>query len=92
MAMLKRNCDICKWSDYPIQAKEAPCENCHAGSHYEPFPLTNADHIRSMTDEELAAWLVLAEVRILEKQPKLNKSAMLKDWLDWLKQEVEDNE
>ena len=30
------------------------CRGCFEGSNYKPKPLTNADRIRSMTDEELA--------------------------------------
>lgn len=50
---------------------------------------TNADKIRQMPDEELAAWLTFVENKILEKQPKLERAALEADWLEWLKQEVE---
>ena len=52
---------------------------------YEPpQPKTNADRIRSMTDEELAEYLdgVCHDLwQMFVKDPK-------KMWLDWLKQEV----
>lgn len=32
----------------------ANCPGCWEGSHYRPKPMTNADRIRSSTDEELA--------------------------------------
>lgn len=41
-----------------------------------PKPLTNADHIRSMTNEELAEFFA--------SQSKIGESW----WLNWLKQEV----
>lgn len=41
---------------------------------------TNADRIRSMTDEELAGWII----SITEDDTE--------DWLDWLKQEVTAND
>ena len=45
-------------------------------------PKTNADQIRSMTDEELAETLdLLTRTRPDTKDDKQN-------WLDWLKQEV----
>ena len=40
---------------------------------------TNADRIRSMTDEELAEWA--SAITLSEFGDK-------KDWLDWLKQEA----
>ena len=55
---------------------------------YEPpQPKTNADRIRSMTDEELAEYLdgVCHDLwQMFVKDPK-------KMWLDWLKQEVKDD-
>ena len=50
---------------------------------------THADIIRSKTDEGLASWLVMVEQRIIERQPMLERPALYKDWLDWLKQPVE---
>lgn len=41
---------------------------------------TNADRIRSMTDEELAEWLDNNTYRF----------PMYKDWMDWLRQEATD--
>lgn len=52
----------------------------------KPKPQTNADRIRSMTDEELAKWLVLIEQRILELQPTLERHELLTDWFKWLKE------
>lgn len=47
--------------------------------HYKQKKQTNADRIRSMTDEELAAWIE----EITED--------ITPNWLDWLKQEVTTN-
>ncbi len=48
---------------------------------YEPpQPKTNADRIRAMTDEELAAWL--------EDRTMLPINGL---WLDWLRKEAVDN-
>lgn len=62
------------------------CRGCFEGSNYKPKPLTNADRIRSMTDEELAEWIfntLWSYDAICEKRKK--------DWLDWLNQEAVDN-
>ncbi len=61
---MKKNCDNCKYDawDY-VYAK--PCSNCITKGEGEPSyweasenykPMTNADRIRAMTDEELAEW------------------------------------
>lgn len=52
---------------------------------YEPpQPKTNADRIRSMTDEELADWIWGAETAGRAYGPWGKKA-----WLDWLKKEGE---
>ena len=51
--------------------------------------VTNYDRLISKTPEELAEWMVLVEQRILEMQPALERPALYKDWLDYLKQEAE---
>ena len=48
--MAERNCFNCK-NEYDI----ALCARCEDGSEY--IIKTNADRIRSMTDEELAEWI-----------------------------------
>ena len=53
--------------------------------------MTNADRIRAMTDEELAEWLTDKELKAYERCGyKGNKKRFIKQWLDWLKQEVEE--
>ena len=41
-------------------------------------PITNADRLRAMTDEELAEWLDNNTYRF----------PIYKDWLEWLRQEA----
>ena len=65
--------DCRKCADFEWCVKNEDC------GLFKPKPQTNADSIRSMTDEELAEFLninVLAEI-----------SGEWKNWLDWLKQE-----
>lgn len=65
-------------------------------------PVTNADRIRSMSDEELAGkfeevqfnticWHSV-EVRAYGNDGLLLKGELKGFWLDWLKQEVEEDE
>lgn len=55
-------------------------------------PQTNADRIRTMTDEELADWLTISVIpRVCEIPLKAGNEPMLDKWLDWLKQEVNDD-
>lgn len=68
-----------------FEKTEANCRGCFEGSHYRPKPITNADRIRNMSDEELAEYLdgVCHDLwQMFVKDPK-------KMWLDWLKQEAE---
>lgn len=54
--------------------------------------MTNADKIRSMTDEELAQWLSGLSLKIFyEINPWLKLPVGEHGWLDWLKQGVSDN-
>ncbi len=48
-------------------------------------PMTNADRIRSMSDEELADWVWGAETAGRAYGPRGKKA-----WLDWLKEEAHD--
>lgn len=59
-------------NDYCIFA----CEN---GESFKP--ITNADRVRAMADEELAEWLF---------QAWHNSWYTLQEWLDWLKEDVKD--
>ncbi len=66
---MRKNCETCKHEDYQYYAYpfKTPCDKCEtskgsdipseweAAEHYEPD--TNADRIRSMSNEDLAKWL-----------------------------------
>ena len=52
---------------------------------FKAKPQTNADRIRSMSDEELADWVWGAETAGRAYGPRGKKA-----WLDWLKREVAD--
>lgn len=56
-------------------------------------PMTNADRIRSMSDEELIAFFVLEDKCPPERYSsrKCDRFDSCKDcWIDWLKEPVED--
>ena len=58
---------------------------------FKPKPKTNADRIRSMTDEELAKWLwfKVGKCPPFDVCPSPCIPCEVKDcWLDWLRQEA----
>ena len=81
--------ESCETFKYQNKAEhEDPCKNCthNATDNYEP--LTNADRIRNMTDEELEEWLTTitndAQRAIAESQCFVDYQ-----WKEWLQSEVE---
>lgn len=71
-------CEICgEWPDCPWKTDpEIMCGEFH------PKPITNADRIRSMNDEELAEWLCDIAGWLPMYEGKMHPI------LDWLKQEA----
>lgn len=54
--------------------------------------MTNADHIRAMTDEELAEF-VMDDMCPQSRQPEKSRCRSCKEcWLEWLKQPHEEEE
>ncbi|MBO4854071.1 MAG: hypothetical protein J5482_02850 [Oscillospiraceae bacterium] len=51
--------------------------------------MTNGDKIRAMTDEELAQWLIDCTACTIERFCAIHRECDA-CWLDWLKQEVQD--
>lgn len=51
-------------------------------SHWKCIPMTNADRIRAMSDEKLAAWM--------DKCNAYGERADANEWLTWLQQPAED--
>ena len=83
-------CDKCcfrvitKQNELFCSIENCLCKEVFYCEDYEPIvkPITNADLIRSMTDEELADYLRW-------HNDMYSRNGM--DWLDWLKQEVEES-
>lgn len=77
-----------------FEKTEANCRGCFEGSHYKPKPITNADRIRAMTDEELdkflgeVQWDVANYCGGVTQTQEYPVPEHRGAWLDWLKQEV----
>lgn len=92
-----KTCDTCK--NYKLLF--FPCEGCHNNDGWEPKPHSNADRIRSKSDEELAEFFGTLpccppgedlEEPCFPLDSCEGTDFMVKCWLKWLRQEVEDNE
>lgn len=58
----------------------------------KPKPITNADEIRASSDEELAAFIVrCVEADFFRVNVLGAHSNSAEEWLDWLRQEVDDD-
>lgn len=76
---MKGDCNICVNRKLPSDS--ATCMECGLlRKNYKP--ITNADRIRSMSDEELAEFI---RDQIIDR----NIGIPTETWLDWLKQEAE---
>lgn len=79
------------WNGRCIGTKEVdPCPGYDKCKRYKPNYMTNADHIRAMTDEEFAIFLN-RDFRCPPMQPyHCPKIPCYKCWLDWLQQPAEE--
>ena len=94
-------CENCIFVDEPLD--KDPCQECHRAflaQRIKPNfvskrePITNADRIRAMTDEELASYLTGVWYSF-EEMPGMCDVCDMQSiqncsdcWLDWLKQEA----
>ena len=74
-------CGNCKHREVEHKFAFWPCINCWNGSGR--IPATNADRIRSMSDEELAEYLFIKTCE--DGFPQFTTK---NDWLDWLRREA----
>ena len=81
-------CRAKKGGPYEVIVRGEDCAECK--EYHSKWKQTNADKIRAKTDEELADWLVLVEMRIRQLQAVPEIRTLKKDWLDWLQQEAND--
>lgn len=76
-------CKVCANADNEY------CSACDNGNQFKS--MTNADYIRSMTDEELAEFFTFCDSCVIFKDECRAKGYACKQrWIDWLKQEVDD--
>ena len=61
------------------------CEDCLGGTHYKPRIKTNADRIRSMTDEELAGFIAIQRGKYCAYKDPTEEE--YESALEWLKME-----
>lgn len=73
------SCDKCKYNEK--SETEYPCNQCVHNATDKFKPMTHADKIRSMSDEELAEFL--SETELHGSQGKCE------DYLKWLQSEAE---
>jgi hypothetical protein len=81
-------CSSCQFETY--DGAEEPCYNCVSSHGEKPSeftpkrpaePVTNADRIRTFSDEEMANWIHQTRHNPLEDRT-------MNEWLVWLRQEV----
>ena len=68
---------------YCMCTREKCSDECRTYRRFRPKPVTNADRIRSMSDEELAEWL-----DNIDTAYELETVVSQHGWLDWMRQEV----
>ena len=73
---MSEDCPFCIYNNSPRN-----CHGCFEGSNFRPKPITNADRIRSMDDDELTELLYAWHLSSFSKQ---------KEWIhNWLKKKVQ---
>ena len=59
--------------------------------HLDSAIKTNADHIRSMTNDELAEWIAYRQGCFERQDKRCSKYGTCRDcWFDWLKEETKE--
>lgn len=81
-------CDNCK--RYPCTDDDYKMRYTCPGFLEKPKPTTNADRIRSMSDEELAKWIWTSVAWQIANYRHDEKVQTDDEWLEWLKEEVKE--
>ena len=95
MKWLFENCSqVCKWNTYEYGCTKPLAETCPLiNLNAKPKPMTNADRIRAMSDEELAE---LIDRETDSCAPTGDCERMSRDckacWLEWLQQPAEEDD
>ena len=95
MKWLFENCSqVCKWNTYEYGCTKPLAETCPLiNLNAKPKPMTNADRIRSMTDEELAWELMLWRCEAVARHHGISSvyPDTQKTILEWLQQPAEED-
>ena len=83
-------CEKCKHKD--VSVKKYPCSKCDSVTNdlFEPKKQTNADRIRSMSDEELAEFLCKVKSDYQWLDHEFPSEEECEEWVEWLQSEVEE--
>ena len=96
MKWLFENCSqVCKWNTYEYGCTKPLAETCPLiNLNAKPKPMTNADRIRSMTDEELAWELMLWRCEAVARHHGISSEYpdTQKTILEWLQQPAEEDD
>ncbi len=76
-------CKLCKYENYSMESKE--CMGCKQNAVDKYKRMTQADRIRSMSDEELAEHFS----ELIKDTYENEYCNDVNDWLKWLKSEAE---
>lgn len=76
----------------PMQVGYKVDECNHKDCPYRTEPITNADRIRSMSDEELARWLVYVRADMRTTRYASIGEPALRANIEWLQQPAEEDE
>lgn len=89
--MEKSICDNCTVKGCLWKAETGTLDPPIMDCEYFERKITNADKIRAMSDEELALYIHDIEATcIVIGQADIGEALTVEEWLDWLKQEVEE--
>lgn len=85
--MRDNGCSGCKYEH--LKGSEKPCCDC-ANMHMDKYePITNADRIRNMSDEELAQFLCKVKSDYQWMEHEFPSEEEHGEWEDWLQAEAE---
>lgn len=86
--MRDNGCSGCKYEH--LKGSEKPCCDC-ANMHMDKYePITNADRIRNMSDEELAVFLCKVKSDYQWMEHEFPSEEEHGEWVKWLQSEAEE--
>ena len=95
MKWLFENCSqVCKWNTYEYGCTKPLAETCPLiNLNAKPKPMTNADRIRAMSDEEMAEFIISIPMCVGEDEDLNCEIDVCKEcFLKWLRQPAEEDD